>query len=302
MIVQALAAGGLVGFGALLVARGSRPARLPLASVLARLDRSTPFPPSAVASGARESGLTWRLGSTLDGLIGGLGLGSRSLREDLRMLGRPVEAHMGEKAMLGLLGLLLPQAVVFALAATGGWRPGVLVPVWASLGLGLGGFFLPDLQVHTRAEERRTSFRYSLGSFLDLVIISLAGGGGVESALHDAAAVGDGWAYRQLQAALAGGRLARTTPWDALAGLGEQLGVPELCELAASVGLAGTEGARVRSSLAAKARSLRDHELAAVEAAAESASEKMNLPIAVLFLGFLLFLGYPAVQRILSGI
>jgi Flp pilus assembly protein TadB len=299
VIAQSLAAGGLVGLGALLVARGARPVQLPLASVLARLDRTAP-PPATAASGAGESGLMWRLGSTLDGLVGGLG--SRSLREDLRVIGRPAEAHMGEKAMLGLLGLLLPQAVVFALAITGAWRAGALIPVWASLGLGAGGFFVPDLEVHARAEERRTSFRYSLGSFLDLVIISLAGGGGVESALHDAAAVGDGWAYGQLQAALAGGRLARTTPWDALARLGEQLGVPELCELAASVGLAGTEGARVRSSLGAKARSLRDHELAAVEAAAESASEKMNLPIAVLFLGFLLFLGYPAVQRILSGI
>jgi hypothetical protein len=52
----------------------------------------------------------------------------------------------------------------------------------------------------------------------------------------------------------------------------------------------------------AKAASLRSHELAAAEAEAESASERMNLPIALLFLGFLIFLGFPAVERILTGI
>jgi tight adherence protein C len=96
--------------------------------------------------------------------------------------------------------------------------------------------------------------------------------------------------------------LRRETPWAALARLGEDLGVPELSELAASVGLAGTEGARVRASLVAKASSLRTHELSDAEAAAESASERMNLPIAVLFLGFLVFLGYPAVERIITGL
>ena len=47
---------------------------------------------------------------------------------------------------------------------------------------------------------------------------------------------------------------------------------------------------------------MRTHEVAAAEAEAESASERMNLPIAVLFLGFLVFLGYPAVERIVAGI
>ena len=76
----------------------------------------------------------------------------------------------------------------------------------------------------------------------------------------------------------------------------------ELCELAASVGLAGTEGARVRESLVAKASSLRAHELSEAESAAQSASERMSLPVVLLFVGFLVFLGYPAVDRILTGI
>ena len=68
------------------------------------------------------------------------------------------------------------------------------------------------------------------------------------------------------------------------------------------VGLAGTEGARVRESLAAKAVSLRRHEAAEAETRAQEASERMSLPVAVLLFGFLVFLGYPALARVLSGI
>ena len=47
----------------------------------------------------------------------------------------------------------------------------------------------------SKASERRRNFRHALGSFLDLVVISLAGGGGVESALTDASEIGRGWAF-----------------------------------------------------------------------------------------------------------
>jgi len=64
-------------------------------------------------------------------------------------------------------------------------------------------------------------------------------------------------AFAYLRRALDGARLARETPWSALGRLGTELGIGELSELAASVSLAGTEGAKVRASLAAKAASLR---------------------------------------------
>ena len=293
MTALALGAGALFGLGSAVFLRGLFPAQPPLAAVLARLDGPAT---SEDRDGAR------RVGTALLTLHCRLGLPTQSIRKDLRVVGRPIEAHMGEKAAVALLGLLLPQALAFGVRAAYGWHVGAAIPLWASLVLATGGFFVPDVAVHSQAEERRASFRYALGSFLDLVIISLAGGGGVESALHDSARVGSGWAYDQLRRALDASRLTRSTPWGALAALGDDLGVPELCELAASVGLAGTEGARVRGSLMAKAASLRSHELAAAESEAESASERMNLPIALLFLGFLVFLGYPAVERILTGI
>ena len=91
-------------------------------------------------------------------------------------------------------------------------------------------------------------------------------------------------------------------PWTGLDRLGTDLGISELNELAASVTLAGDEGARVRASIAAKARSIRVRGLADAESAAQAASERMSLPIVLLMLGFVVFLGYPAVMQVLTGL
>ena len=124
----------------------------------------------------------------------------------------------------------------------------------------------------------------------------------MKTALGDAASVGAGWAFAYLRRALDQARLARETPWAALGRLGNELGVGELSELAASVSLAGTEGAKVRASLAAKAAPLRTHELAEAETADQAATERMSLPVVLLFAGFLVFLGYPAVEKVLTGL
>jgi hypothetical protein len=57
----------------------------------------------------------------------------------------------------------------------------------------------------------------------------------------------------------------------------------------------------VRDSLAVKASSLRDHALAEAEAEAQATTERMALPLVMLFLGFLILIGYPAVDIILTG-
>jgi tight adherence protein C len=136
---------------------------------------------------------------------------------------------------------------------------------------------------------------------LDIVSISLAGGRGVEGALQDAANAGQGWPFQELQRALLDAQFRGDTPWASLNRLGVELGVPELSELAASAALAGSEGARVRASLSAKARTLRMRGLLEVEGAAQSASELMSLPVVLLMFGFVVFLGYPAIAHVLEG-
>ena len=68
-----------------------------------------------------------------------------------------------------------------------------------------------------------------------LVTILMAGGAGVETALYDAAEIGRGPAFRQLQAALSAAQARREAPWATLGVLGRRLGVVELEELEASM-------------------------------------------------------------------
>ena len=157
----------------------------------------------------------------------------------------------------------------------------------------MGGFLAPDLAVRSEAVKHRAAFRDALSSFLDLVVIGLAAGSGVDQALDEAAQVGSGPAYAELRYALTEARLARVAPWDILAALGRRIGLPELQQLAATVGLAGTEGAKVRASLRSRALALRDRQLTAAEGEANAATERMSLPIVALFAGFLIFLGLP---------
>jgi Flp pilus assembly protein TadB len=152
-----------------------------------------------------------------------------------------------------------------------------------------------------RARERRRHVRIVLGSFVDLVVLSLAGGVGIDGAMHAASQVTPDWAARRMATALRTARDGGTPPWDALASLGTELGVPELVELATTVQLAGTEGARIRQALMARGASIRRHEQAEAESAANAMTERLFIPGTLLLLGFLLFIGYPAVQRILGG-
>ena len=152
------------------------------------------------------------------------------------------------------------------------------------------------------AAKHRAGFRHALGSFLNLTVTALAGGAGVDQALDDAASVGRGPAYAELRYALAEARDAGVAVWDTLARLGQRVGVEELRQLAATVGLAGTEGAKVRASLRSRAEALRTKQLTDAEADAAAATERMSLPVVALMAGFLVFLGFPAVAAVLSGL
>jgi tight adherence protein C len=158
------------------------------------------------------------------------------------------------------------------------------------------------LGLRVDAAKRRKGFLHALSCFLDLVAVRLAGGAGVDGALNQCAEAGHGWAFVEIRQALAEARLLGEAPWSGLARLGTDLGIAELGELAASVSLAGAEGARVRTSLSAKARSIRTKGLANAQATAESASERMSLPVVMLMFGFVAFLGYPAVMQVLTGL
>jgi tight adherence protein C len=292
-----LGAGFGLGLWALIVC--AVPPRPGLAALLAGLEERTAQPPPITTPS--PAGWASRLGRPFVPLLASAGLPSPRLRKDLAITGRSPAQHLADKATLTLAGLILPLLVQAGLTLVGFALPWTL-PLVACLVVGAGGFLLPDLAVHQEAARRRADFRLALSAYLNLVRITLAGGAGVDGALTDAASVGSGWAFTQLRRAVSTARLTRSTPWTTLRQLGEELDVRELMELSASVSLAGTEGAKVRASLAAKASALRTHELADAEGQAQAATERMSLPVIVLFTGFLIFIGYPALAQVLGGL
>jgi len=291
----ALLLGCTAALGILLVAGGLLPARIPLTTALARLDAIP-----KTRSAQPESWWVALVGVPLvDSSVGRTA--TRIVRQDLRVIGRSPEEHIARHILLLLVGLLWAPAT-FGLMALGGVNVSWALPVWVSLIFGTIALVIPTLAVRSEAAERRRSFRHALGCFLDLVAVRLAGGAGVDSALAGSAAAGDGWVFAEIRQCLTEARLRGEPSWQGLAALGEATGIAELQELAASAGLAGDEGARVRVSIAAKARAIRMRGLADAEGAAQSASERMSLPVVLLMTGFIVFLGYPAVARVLTGL
>ena len=219
---------------------------------------------------------------------------------DLAMCDRTLTEVTTERLLGALIGAVLPLAMLVLTTLGGSGLPLPLLMV-CSLILAVLGFMLPVIQLRTRASARRREFRTALSAFLDLVSIMLAGGAGIETALVSASRVGDGETFTRIADALDVARSRRQSLWEVLAVEGERLGIEELPELAATIRLGGEQGARMTASLVAKASSMRSKQLAEIEAQANSATERMGLPMVLLFLGFLVLLGYPALQMINSG-
>ena len=219
---------------------------------------------------------------------------------DLAVCQSSVARITTERLMYASMCAAIPLMMYIPATVAGSAMP-LTILLMASAALAVIGFMLPILQLRSRAKVKRREIRTSLSAYLDLVSIMLAGGAGIESALVAASRVGDGPTFRLIADSLDMARATRHSPWEVLANKGERIGIDELPELAATVKLGGEQGARMTASLVAKASSMRAKQLAEVEADANAATERMGLPMVLLFMGFLVLLGYPAMQMISAG-
>ncbi len=287
-----------VGLGVLGVAYGIRRPRLSLEGVLEAWQR--PVVPGESGGG----GATPMVSTAVTRLRDGRWSEQRWLRAllaDLDLTATSPEVF-ATRVLVSAGACALAPFVLWLVADVAGLAPPAAVALLLALVAVPSGAALPVASLLRRATDRRRHFRVVTGSFVDLVVLGLAGGVGIDGALHAASQVSPDWAAQRLGRALSSAHDGGTTPWGALEALGREIGVPELVELATTVQLAGTEGARIRRSLTARSASLRRHEQAEAESAANAMTERLFLPGAFLLLGFLLFIGYPAVDRILGGI
>ncbi|WP_420434211.1 type II secretion system F family protein [Candidatus Poriferisocius sp.] len=287
-----LALGAVIGIGLAVAFWGVFPPRESLQSRLSELNHPT-------ETSRRTETRRERIGRAAAQSFAPLGLRRRRVARDLRATSQSLEELAIAKLAMMLLGAGLPTGIWIIGWFCQVWISPLLVVVASILGGGLL-FLAPDLLLRERARDRRRDLRHQISVYLDLVGLHLSGGAGMERALIDSAAHGTAWGFVEINRALRQGQLANEPPWTAFEQLAQELDSTELEELAAWLLLAGTSGSRVRSSLHTKARGLRERALTEAETEAQQSTERMSLPVVLMFSGFLGLIGYPAFAAIVS--
>lgn len=306
-MTAALLCGALVGLGVYALFRALTRPKPGVATLLNRIDGGQRSMRTHTVTAVEGDGALARsarrrfaqLADRMEVLAADRGWRLGGRQQDLAIMGRTTGTHIAAQVTTGL-GLFLIGPFLWTMSFLAGVPLSATMPAVAALLLGLLGFFLPDLALRQEARERRNDFRRSVGIFLDLVAMNLAGGRGLPEGLLAASSVGDHWSMIRIRQALANARLYGTTPWVALGDLGKEIGVEELEELSGALVLAADDGAKIRASLSARAATMRRRELTAAEGQEGEKSQSMLVAQMVISTAFLLFLIYPAISQLLS--
>lgn len=219
-----------------------------------------------------------------------------SIAADLRLAGRTADVHavhLTAAALAALFGLPL----VFAVAqAVGLASIGVPFPVLVAIVGAAGAPVAVHASMRANAAKERSDLRFQLSAYLDVVTMLLAGNVGNEGALRQAAQVGDGRLFVELRKRITIAETANRSLVAALAQLGEELDLVELQQISASASLAGSAGAPVARTLAAKCATLRSALSAEQEAEARVRTGKITVPLVGMSLLIMACVIYPALN------
>lgn len=222
--------------------------------------------------------------------------GSMPTDTQLALVGRRPEQHALVLVAAALVGLVVPGLALGLLQRAGLLGLGWVVPVAGAL----AGAVLGPIIVHASTVERSaaivTDLRFQTSAYLDVVTMLLAANTGYEGALEQAARAGDGRLFIELRRRMreAGARGASLT--DALRRTGEELGLDELEQVAATAALSASEGAPVARTLAAKCATLRGALATEQESEARLRTSRLTTPIVGMALIFMGLVIYPALS------
>ena len=192
MMLLAALAGGLIGYGLLLLARARTPGRSSLARLVAS---ATPTPVRLTVAANTDKTAVDRaaalVGAAASRVVGATGFEHpATVRRDLATLDRSPHAHVGMKLLSAAAGLVAWVAVAGGLR-TAGQHVGVGMMLALVVGAAAGGFFLPDLTLRREAKQRRAEFCDTHSLFLLLAAAVIAGGNDVGTALRLTTNAGD---------------------------------------------------------------------------------------------------------------
>lgn len=297
-MIVLIGVGALVGLGVTMIAAGLQSPAPDLAGAVANLDRAlTPRGPADAVSPVEHG-----MDRHLDRLGSALAVHLRLARysADLAITGTTTARLALSKVAYALVGLVFP-ILMSAILMVAGLAIPVVAPAAVGLALAAGLSVLPEVDLRRRAGQARLEMRRTICAYLELVALERAADAGPVESLERAAAIGDGPGFDHIRQALLRARLEGRTPWTQLSALADELRVPDLADVADIMRLSGEDGAAVLVTLRARAASLRTALLQAEVAAANQASERMSIPVALLGVAFMALLGFPAFWRILFG-
>lgn len=294
----AMASGALITLGLVLAAWRLVPAAPDLADVVDRLSptygrRRRALADAPVAGGKERLGL-WAMRHLPAGVWGPIPT------RELALLRISLPRYYGEKITFALLGLVFPSLLTVVVGLFGFELP-VVLPVAASLALAGLLWFMPNWNVRDDAKRGRLEFSRALGAYVDLVALERNAGSGPRQAMEIAAGIGNSWVFRRVGEELARSRWSGEAPWDALTALADDLGVPELADLADIMRLSGEEGAQVYATLRARSTAMRTAMLTGEQGKANEVSERMVVPGSLLGAVFIALLVTPPLLRLLTS-
>jgi len=211
----------------------------------------------------------------------GLG-GSRELEDRLHLVrpGVDLVQFMGEKVAAGVIvALTFPLMNVLRMHPFGLW------PVWTWLLGFVVGYLMPDWDLDRRVNRRRGVVLMELPTLLDMLTLATSAGMALEQALEEVSASNQGVVSRELRVIMRELALGqrRNLP-DALAGLSERLGTPEVNHILGRMGAAYDQGLPLGQALQAQSEALRERQRLHIVEEGGKAAVRMLLPVALLIL------------------
>lgn len=190
----------------------------------------------------------------------------------LSLAGRPPSLPLGRvlaaKPALGLFGAL------FGLFISTNSSSGIIKLV--GIFVVLLGYFIPDLMLYSKGQERQKAMQLELANTMDQMLISVEAGLGFEGAMARAGENGKGPLAEELVRTLQDMQVGRSRRESYLA-LAERTNVPELRSFVQAVIQADTYGIAISRVLRVQAKVMR------VKRRQRAEEKAMKLPVMVLF-------------------
>lgn len=274
----ALMAGAVLAVGLVLV--GSMWLRPSLGVVLASMDPNVRPDPADSPSDGGFASRVLRLGGVDD-----LGLAT---------LGRTRAQHTFMLSTSLVVAGAVPLIVLGVAHTTHLFAVSMVVPpVIAALGALVGAAVVQRSTLDAIAVVR-ADLRHQLTAYLDVVTMLIAGETGHETALEQAAAVGEGRLFDELRRSLREHGTRGLSLVGALDDVASRCGLAELDQIAGALDLAVSDGAPIVRTLTARTATLRSAAASEQEMEARLRTSRLTGPIVGMALVFMVLVVYPA--------